>query len=211
MKSQTARVIDQVAHFSDEFTSSDIDAFLNLLRELVCVIDQDGRLLRLNMAAQQALGIQASHIRSERFFSFLDVDAVRIVREELRQTLVDPNPVRFTASFRIKPDQLSWIEWTIVRSQNRTNFIAVGTDISEQVRSTGQQKTRNQAQTQLSTLSPREHEVLGLVVAGNANKVIARRLDLSEKTVERHRSNGMKKLGISTVPDLVRLMMTAIA
>jgi FixJ family two-component response regulator len=102
-----------------------------------------------------------------------------------------------------------WIEWTVVRSRNQPTLLAIGRDISEQIRQTGQHKDRINAKARLTALSGREHEVLSLVVAGNANKVIARRLDLSEKTVERHRSHGMKKLGICTVPDLVRLMMAA--
>ena len=46
-----------------------------------------------------------------------------------------------------------------------------------------------------------------LVVAGNANKVIARKLDLSIKTIEKHRSSVMRKLQVKSVPDLVKLAM----
>jgi PAS domain S-box-containing protein len=209
MKHQLADVLDQVDHFSDDFTDSEIDDFLNLLYELVCVVDQHGRFLRLNDAAQRALGIQVASIDRFSFFSLVDVDFLQMVRERLREAIEAPDPVRFTAAFRTKPDHAMWIEWTVVRSRSQPSLLAAGRDVSEQIRLTGQQKNRDQAQLRLSTLSSREYEVLSLVVAGNANKVIARRLDLSEKTIERHRSHGMKKLGICTVPDLVRLMMIA--
>jgi FixJ family two-component response regulator len=65
------------------------------------------------------------------------------------------------------------------------------------------------ATAQIAMLSPREKDVLDEVVAGHLNKVIARRLDISEKTVEKHRSNLMKKLGIRSVPELVRLAIAA--
>ena len=65
------------------------------------------------------------------------------------------------------------------------------------------------ASAQISMLSPRENDVLGEVVAGHANKVIARHLDISEKTVEKHRSNLMKKLRVRSVAELVRLAMLA--
>jgi DNA-binding NarL/FixJ family response regulator len=65
------------------------------------------------------------------------------------------------------------------------------------------------AAAQISMLSPREKDVLDEVVTGQLNKVIARRLDISEKTVEKHRSNLMKKLGIRSVPELVRLAIAA--
>ena len=198
-----------LADFSDNFTDSEIDEFLNLLYELVCVIDQNGRFLRLNAAAQEALGIQVAGFHRFTFFSLIDSDFRPKVRERLQQAIEAPIPVRFTAAFRITPDQKLWIEWTVVRSRNQRSILAVGRDVSEQIRLTGQQKNRDQAQNRLSVLSRREHEVLSLVVEGHANKVIAHRLDLSEKTIERHRSRGMKKLGICTVPDLVRLMITA--
>ncbi|SMP59359.1 regulatory protein, luxR family [Neorhodopirellula lusitana] len=65
------------------------------------------------------------------------------------------------------------------------------------------------AQAQIELLSPREKEVLGEVVAGGMNKTIARRFDISEKTVERHRSNLMKKLQLRSVAELVRLATQA--
>jgi DNA-binding NarL/FixJ family response regulator len=46
-------------------------------------------------------------------------------------------------------------------------------------------------------LTPREREVLGLIGRGMANKVIARELNLSEKTVKAHVSNILAKLGVS--------------
>ncbi len=46
-------------------------------------------------------------------------------------------------------------------------------------------------------LTPREREVLALIGRGMANKVIARELSLSEKTVKAHVSNILAKLGVS--------------
>jgi DNA-binding NarL/FixJ family response regulator len=48
---------------------------------------------------------------------------------------------------------------------------------------------------------------MDLVVTGDANKVIARKLGLSVKTIEKHRSSLMKKLGVRSVPELVRVAM----
>lgn len=57
----------------------------------------------------------------------------------------------------------------------------------------------------IGALSRRELEVARRVAAGNANKVIALEFGISERTVEIHRSRAMKKLGLRTVADLVRL------
>ncbi len=55
------------------------------------------------------------------------------------------------------------------------------------------------------SLTPREREVMALVVDGRANKVIAIDLGLSERTVEIHRANVMEKMGARSVAHLVRM------
>jgi two-component system response regulator FixJ len=56
-------------------------------------------------------------------------------------------------------------------------------------------------------LTNREREVMALVVAGHANKVIASDLSVSERTVEIHRSRVMKKMEAESLPHLVRMAM----
>jgi FixJ family two-component response regulator len=57
----------------------------------------------------------------------------------------------------------------------------------------------------LDTLTPREREVLPLVVAGWMNKQAAAELGTSEKTIKIHRARVMAKMGTRTLPDLVRM------
>ena len=52
-------------------------------------------------------------------------------------------------------------------------------------------------------LSDREFEVLKLLIEGKLSKLIADDLNLSPRTVERHRSNVMKKMEVSSLPELV--------
>jgi DNA-binding NarL/FixJ family response regulator len=59
-------------------------------------------------------------------------------------------------------------------------------------------------QSPTTPLSPRETEVLRLIAWGNTNKEIAAQLDLSVKTVEAHKANGMRKLGMRGRIDIVR-------
>lgn len=58
----------------------------------------------------------------------------------------------------------------------------------------------------LETLTPREREVLDLVVAGLPNKQIGSQLGISEATVKVHRGRVMQKLGARSLPELVRLV-----
>jgi len=60
----------------------------------------------------------------------------------------------------------------------------------------------------LESLTPRERQVMDLVVEGAANKVIAIDLDLSERTVEIHRAKVMDKMGARSVAHLVKLHLT---
>jgi FixJ family two-component response regulator len=60
-------------------------------------------------------------------------------------------------------------------------------------------------EVKLSTLTPREREVLTHVIAGRLNKQIAGDLGTVEKTIKVHRGRMMEKLGVRSVADLVRL------
>ena len=55
-----------------------------------------------------------------------------------------------------------------------------------------------------ASLTDREREVMQHVVAGMPNKDIAELLGLSNRTIEVHRSRGMKKMGPESLPDLVQ-------
>lgn len=61
----------------------------------------------------------------------------------------------------------------------------------------------------LSSLTPRETDVMREVVAGFANKMIAHRLNLSPKTVEIHRARVMEKTGAKSLSHLVRIALKA--
>ena len=61
------------------------------------------------------------------------------------------------------------------------------------------------SQARITTLTPREREVLTHVVAGRLNKQIAGDLGTVEKTIKVHRGRVMEKLGVRTVVDLVRM------
>jgi two-component system response regulator FixJ len=64
---------------------------------------------------------------------------------------------------------------------------------------------RRGATALFARLSRRERQVLGLVTAGKANKVIADELGVAPKTVEGYRATLMRKLGVTSVPELMRL------
>jgi len=66
---------------------------------------------------------------------------------------------------------------------------------------------RGKVSSLLARLSPRERQVMELVVAGKPNKIVAAELGLSTKTVEAHRAHVMEKLEVESLAELVRLSL----
>lgn len=64
---------------------------------------------------------------------------------------------------------------------------------------------RSQAQAQLETLTERELQVTQLAILGHSNKEIARKLGISHRTIEIHKSNIMKKTGALNLLELARI------
>jgi FixJ family two-component response regulator len=68
---------------------------------------------------------------------------------------------------------------------------------------------RRAARNRIDQLTPREFEVLRFVIIGLLNKQIAAELNTAEKTIKVHRGRVMQKLGLASVPDLVRFSQRA--
>lgn len=89
------------------------------------------------------------------------------------------------------------------------------TDLLERVRQALAMDAANQAERselaaireRMASLTPRELEVMHLVVQGRANKVIATDLNLSQRTVEIHRARVMDKMGATSLAHLVRMVL----
>ena len=68
---------------------------------------------------------------------------------------------------------------------------------------------RQQAQERVNALTARETEVLRGLMAGMANKLLARRLDISLRTVEMHRANMMDRLAVGSLAEALTLAVQA--
>ena len=89
-------------------------------------------------------------------------------------------------------DLLDRINHALKQDQENRNSLALRADVAQR----------------LASLTPRERQVMELVVDGAANKVIAIDLALSERTVEIHRAKVMEKMGARSVAHLVKLQMS---
>ena len=68
--------------------------------------------------------------------------------------------------------------------------------------------TRKELMQRFELLTPKERDVLDLVVAGDPNKVIARKLGVSIRTIENHRHKIFQKLEADSVAELVKMALT---
>jgi len=66
-----------------------------------------------------------------------------------------------------------------------------------------------EAKSKLEFLTPRQRQILALILAGEPNKNIAADLGISQRTVENHRAGIMKRTGATSLPALVRLAVAA--
>jgi FixJ family two-component response regulator len=88
---------------------------------------------------------------------------------------------------------------------NEKLFSAVNEALRRDAEQRAARAIRSTIQTLHSTLTPREREVLKLVVAGRLNKQISAMIGTGEKTVKVHRSRVMAKMRVRSVAELVRL------
>lgn len=104
---------------------------------------------------------------------------------------------RGAADFLRKPvgrcDLVSAVERALERGGSEANRLVV----------------RGSAAARLEILSQRERQILRGLLAGMSNKEIARRLDLSPRTVEMHRANMMADLALSSLAEAIRLAIEA--
>jgi len=81
--------------------------------------------------------------------------------------------------------------------------------LAEQSQRRQQSESKAEIAQRIRSLTPREHEVMELIVEGLANKVIANRLGTSQRTVEVHRASVMRKMQADSVARLVHLVFAA--
>ncbi len=124
------------------------------------------------------------------------------------------NPVSSGEHHVLRPDgTVDWNEWVdraIFDERGQLiEYQSVGRDITDRKRVEQRAREALAATARMSLLSNREHEVMKLVVAGTTNKVIAQQLHITERTVEKHRANVMRKLHASSAAELVRIALIA--
>jgi FixJ family two-component response regulator len=85
---------------------------------------------------------------------------------------------------------------------------AIAAALEQDARTRDNQRHHGEVHERVATLTPREREVMGLVITGLLNKEIAYTLSVTEKTVKAHRARVMEKMQAGSVAELVRMALT---
>ena len=109
-----------------------------------------------------------------------------------------------TAARAMRAGAIDFLEKPISR-QLLLDRVREGLDVDRQRRRAEAEKA--EITGRVARLTPRERQVMEMVVGGNTNKVIAIDLGLCEKTVEVHRAHVMEKMKVQSLAELVRLAM----
>ena len=86
---------------------------------------------------------------------------------------------------------------------------AIRTGLTADERNAQLESSRSELLERLNTLTPKEREVLQYIVSGDANKVVARKLDVSVRTIENHRQKIFQKMQADSLAELVRIALAA--
>lgn len=113
-----------------------------------------------------------------------------------------------TAVEAMRAGALDFIEKPV----GRDHLIKCVNGALEIARDSGAHLARTEATAKrLATLTPRQDEILKMVLAGHPSKNIAADLGISQRTVENHRAVIMRRIGAKSLPELARLVLAAVS
>jgi FixJ family two-component response regulator len=131
---------------------------------------------------------QAAHARDLIVVEYEDLPVLTDPREAMKDGAVD---------FIEKP------------FKNEMLLERVKQSLAHDVAERAEQKSHLEAASRISALTPREREVMELLIQGKRNKIIASELGISNRTVEAHRAKIMEKMQAHSLSDIVRVNFAA--
>lgn len=193
-----------------------LSTILSNICDAVISVDPEGNVNYLSPVAEKLTGWELKELSGEEFlpafFSSLGYEE-SLIKDLLKKTalgetincVVDQTPNIKTRSGNLIPVDIG-ASPLFDENSDFVGTVFVIRDVSRRVK---EEETLADAQSILAKLlTPREKEVLKLMVGGLTTKKIATELDISPRTVEAHRHNMMQKLNIHEMTMLIRSAIT---
>jgi len=191
---------------------------------IVFVIDDDSAIRKALASLIRSVGVQVELFASAQEFLqakrtrvpsclILDVRLPGISGLDFQRTLADANdpiPLIFITGhgdiqMSVRAMKAGAVEFLSKPFRDQDLLDAIHLALERDAARRNQEKEIAKMRERFEWLTPREREVLPLVVSGLLNKQIASEIGTSETTVKVHRSQLMRKMGADSLPELVRM------
>ncbi len=185
-----------------------IDDNEEVAASLCCLVESVGYPAK---AYNDAKSFLAAYNSKEAGCLVLDVRMPEISGLELQERLVKKEiniPIIFITSYADVPMAVRAMkkgaeEFLTKPVNSQVLLEAINKAVAKDISNRLSEEKQAIIQAQVNRLTPREREVMHLVVKGNLSKVIAHKLGISPKTVELHRAKIMEKMEVRAVAELV--------
>lgn len=185
--------------------------------DFIAFADLDGQAQYVNPAGLERVGLTS--LAEARRFTIPDYvaepDRERVASELRREVLTNGRWVgeiglRHFVTGHVMPYLIDWFRIDDPRSGEPMNLAAICRDLTPMRAQAHASQLHEpldtlEATRRIGTLNPRQRQVLEGLLAGGTNKIIARNLGISPRTVEAHRASVMERMGVHTISEVVRL------
>ena len=194
---------------------------------IVFIIDDDDEVREAIAFLMESVGLQAETYSSAEIFSdsfdlsrpgciILDIRmkgmSGLMLQEHLAQQNIHPPIIFITGHgdvpMAVKAIKAGAIDFIQKPFNDQVLLESVYRAIEADEKQRGKAEKNAEIKQKLERLTPREREVMDLVIKGKRNKIIADELHISQSTVEVHRSRAMEKMEAKSLSDLMRIMLT---
>jgi FixJ family two-component response regulator len=188
-----------------------VDDDASVRRALARLIKSAGHSVQTFASAQEFLGTKAGS--QDAGCLVLDVRMPGLTGIDLQRELQAMNrnlPIVFITGhgdipMSVKAMKAGAVDFLQKPVKDKDLLKAIEQSLARAARDQSQREEIAKIQKQIESLTPRELEVMALVVTGMLNKQIAFKLGTVEKTVKVHRARVMDKMGVDSIVELVRI------